>query len=540
MNRPRLWPAALIGVALLLWLAFTWLSPDTMRQYRTMRTGAGVVLATILLLLWLLFLSRLRWKHRLAGLAAVLLLVGGARSLVRIRGVSGDLIPILEPRWTRQAAPDSVPEPVPSTGPGAALETEPVLPAAASSNAGRPAQPPSPTAATPLPRRAGDFPQFLGPRRDGTVTGVRLARDWSAEAPRKVWRQRVGEGWSGFAAVGDALVTQEQRGAEERVVAYEIGTGRVRWTHADPARFDTVIGGIGPRATPTVADGRVFTMGATGIVNALDLASGRRLWTHQAVEENGARPPQWGKASSPLVVGHRVVVSAGGPEGRSLVAYEAATGEPAWRAGDDPSSYSSPVLMELAGKPQIVILNRGSLTAHDPETGAVLWRHPWPPDQDSVMTLARLSSHRLLASAGYGVGSKLYEVQAADDGEMKASLVWESPRLKSKFANVVLHGGYVYGLDDGVMTCLDPATGERKWKGGRYGHGQILLAEDLLLVQTEEGEIVLLEPSPDAPRELARFAALEGKTWNPPALAGTLLAVRNDREAAVYELPAAR
>jgi outer membrane protein assembly factor BamB len=145
----------------------------------------------------------------------------------------------------------------------------------------------------------------------------------------------------------------------------------------------------------------------------------------------------------------------------------------------------------------------------------------------------------LLASAGYGVGSKLYEVQAAD-GEMKASLVWESPRLKSKFANVVLHGGYVYGLDDGVMTCLDPATGERKWKGGRYGHGQILLAEDLLLVQTEEGEIVLLEPSPEAPRELARFAALEGKTWNPPALAGTLLAVRNDREAAVYELPAAR
>jgi outer membrane protein assembly factor BamB len=538
MNRPRLWPAYLIGAALAAWIAFTWLSPDVMRQYRTMRTGAGLILSVLLLLVWLLFFSRLRWKHRLLGFAGAFVVLAGAGSLVRIRGVSGDLVPILEPRWARDAAPGSLSDPVPPpptvppvSEPQAISDPGPAKPAPATP---APIAPP-----TPLPRRAGDFPQFLGPRRDGTVTGVRLARDWSARAPRKLWRQPIGEGWSGFAAVGGALVTQEQRGGEERVVSYDLATGRVRWTHSDPARFATVIGGIGPRATPTVADGRVFTMGATGIVNALDLETGRRLWTRQVVEENGAKAPQWGKASSPLVVASRVVVSAGGPEGRSLVAYDAATGEPAWRAGDGPSSYSSPVLLELAGKPQIAILNRGSLSGHDPETGAILWQQPWPRDQDSVMTLARMTSHRVLASAGYGVGSKLYEVQAEDDGGFKASLVWESPRLKSKFANVVLHDGYVYGLDDGVMTCLDPATGDRKWKGGRYGHGQILLVEDLVLVQTEEGEIVLLEPSPEAPRELARFAALEGKTWNPPALAGTLLAVRNDREAAVFELPSA-
>jgi outer membrane protein assembly factor BamB len=535
MNRPRLWPAVLIGAALAGWLAYTWLSPDTMRQHRTMRTGAGVVLAGILLLSWLVFFSRLRWKHRLACFGGVLVLVGAAASLVRIRGVSGDLVPILEPRWSVIPAPPA-PPPAPERAPVAAPADAP----RAAPELAVPAKAPHVAAAPSSPERdAVDFPQFLGPRRDGTVSGVRLARDWNAREPREVWRQRIGEGWSGFALVGELAITQEQRGNEERVVAYDLATGRVRWTHTDNARYATVIGGVGPRATPTVADGRVFTMGATGILNGFDLASGRRLWTHQAVEENGATAPPWGKASSPLVVGSRVVVSAGGAEGRSLVAYDAASGEPAWRAGNDPSSYSSPVLMELAGKPQIVILNRGSVTAHDPATGAVLWQQPWPSGQDSVMTLARLTSHRVLASAGYGVGSKLYEVQAADDGELKASLVWESPRLKSKFANVVVHGGYVYGLDDGVMTCLDPATGERKWKGGRYGHGQILRVEDLLLVQTEEGEIVLLEPSPEAPRELARFAALEGKTWNPPALAGTLLAVRNDREAAVYELPSA-
>jgi outer membrane protein assembly factor BamB len=537
MSRPRLWPAALISALLAAWLAWSWLAPEMMRQHRTIRTGAGLFVAGILLLLWLVFFSRLAWRLRLAGLAAVLLLVGGAVSLVRIRGVSGDLVPILEPRWSREATPPPVSAPAADSTPVASVAEAPK----AASEAPPPVTAPPAVTARPAvpapPRRAGDFPQFLGSRRDGTVTGVRLARDWSTRMPRRLWRQRVGEGWSGFAAVGDVAVTQEQRGGEERVVAYDLLTGRVRWTHSDAVRFDTVIGGIGPRATPAIADGRVFTMGATGILNALDLASGRRLWTHQAVEENGAQSPMWGKSSSPLVVGRRVVVSAGGPEGRSLVAYDAASGEPAWRGGSDQSSYSSPVLMELAGRPQVVILNRGSLSGHDPETGALLWEQPWPAGQDTVTTLAQLSSQRLLASAGYGVGSKLYEVVTAADGAMKASLVWESPRLKSKFANVIVHGGYLYGLDDGVMTCLDPATGERKWKGGRYGHGQLLLVGDVLLVQTEEGEIVLLEPTPDGPRELTRYAVLDGKTWNPPALAGTLLAVRNDREAAVYELP---
>jgi outer membrane protein assembly factor BamB len=143
-------------------------------------------------------------------------------------------------------------------------------------------------------------------------------------------------------------------------------------------------------------------------------------------------------------------------------------------------------------------------------------------------------------SAGYGIGSKLYQVAAAEGGALEASLLWESPRLKSKFANLVVHDGSVYGLDDGVLTCLDPATGERRWKAGRYGHGQVILVGTLLLVQTEEGELVLIEPSPDGLRELTRYQALDGKTWNPPALAGNLLVVRNDLEAAAYELPVAK
>jgi outer membrane protein assembly factor BamB len=293
-----------------------------------------------------------------------------------------------------------------------------------------------------------------------------------------------------------------------------------------------VIAGIGPRATPSLRDGRVFAQGAHGILNALDLASGRRLWSRDVVAENSGAVPEWGRSGSPLVLGGRVIVSAGGPAGRSLVAYDAATGTPLWSGGSDGVSYSSPARLTLGGREQVVILNKASVAGHDPETGEVLWQTDFPGGQPNVAVPVALDGERLLVSVGYGIGSKAYRVNG--DG---AALLWETPRLKSKFANLVVHDGHVYGLDDGVLTCLDPASGERVWKGGRYGHGQLLLVGGLLLVQTEEGEVVMVEATPREHRELGRFTAFDGKTWNPPALAGRLLLVRNDREAAAFELP---
>jgi outer membrane protein assembly factor BamB len=331
-------------------------------------------------------------------------------------------------------------------------------------------------------------------------------------------------------------VTQEQRGDEERVVAYDVRSGKPLWSHANRARYETVIAGLGPRATPTISGRRVYAMGATGILDALDLASGRALWSRDVVKETDAALPEWGRSCSPLVVDGRVMVIAGGSSGRRLVAYDAASGELSWAAGEGGASYSSPALLTLAGRNQLVVLNGASLSGHDPATGAVLWEHPFPREQPNVAMPLLLGPDRLLVSVGYGVGSKLYRVSDTD-GVLRATLDWESPRLKSKFANLLVHQGFVYGLDDGVLTCIDPATGERRWKSGRHGHGQLLLVAGLLLVQTEEGELVLVDPSPEGPRELTRFQALDGKTWNPPALAGSLLLVRNDREAAAYELP---
>jgi outer membrane protein assembly factor BamB len=537
MNRARLWPASLIVALLLTLLARIWLFGEEARgrQYRVLPTLGALFLAGVLLLAWWVFFSRLSRRHRIAGLAAAVLALAVAAFLFRVRGMSGDLVPIVAFRWESPAAsklavPPSPAERAPAAlrppeDPSAPVLAAPGLRASTATSASRPA------------RHAGDHPQFLGPRRDGTLRGVRLARDWTAKPPRRLWRQRVGEGWSGFAVHGDVAVTQEQQGGQELVVAYDLSTGRPLWSHADAARYATFIAGAGPRATPTVADGRIFTLGGTGILNALDLGSGRRLWSRNVVDENAATLPEWGKSCSPLVLGARVIVSAGGTGGHSLVAYDADSGEPAWGGGDDRSSYSSPVLLELAGRPQVVVLNASSVAGHDPETGGLLWQHAWPGQSPHVSAPVPLGPDRLLVSSGYGVGSKVFRIEGGPQGPLQARLEWESPRLKSKFANVVLHDGWVYGLDDGVLTCIDPATGERRWKGGRYGHGQLLLVEDLLLVQTEEGEIVLLEPSPDEQLELTRFVALDGKTWNPPALAGAVLVVRNDREAAAFELP---
>jgi outer membrane protein assembly factor BamB len=541
MPRPRLWPAALVLLFGTLWTLKTWLTGEASRQGRMMDTLATVALVLFALLVWLAFLSRLPRRTRLVAGGIAIGTVALAPVLVRVRGVTGDLRPIVELRFRPRAAlpePPRAPEPLPLTSsspsPPPALVAASGLPVVPKRPAARAAATPA-DLGPPAPASLPAFPQFLGPSRDATLAGPRLARDWSARPPKPLWREPLGEAWSGFAIADGIAVTQEQRGAEERVVAYDARTGRALWSHADVARYATVIAGVGPRATPTIDGGRVYTLGATGLLNALELASGRRLWSHDVVRETGATLPDWGKSSSPLVALGRVVVPAGGP-GKALVAFDAASGDPAWSAGDGGASYSSATLLTLAGRSQIVVLNARSLSGHDPASGAVLWEQPFPSEQPNVSMPVRIGPDLLLASAGYGVGSKAYRV-AERQGALEASLEWESPRLKSKFANIVVRDGFVYGLDDGVLTCLDPTRGERRWKSARLGHGQLLLVGELLLVQTEDGELVLVEPSPDAYRELTRFAALDGKTWNPPALAGALLVVRNDREAAAYELP---
>ena len=510
-SRIRWLPAAIIVVLAILAIILLWIIDAPHRQSRVLHTVLVLMLSFLLMLLWLLFFSRLRWKVRLLAFGAVVLILLLSTTLFRVKGFSGDLVPLLEWRWSEKAA-ESLMGNI-STAPDAFSK---------------------------------DYPQFLGPHRNGTVQGIKLARDWSERPPQLLWRQPIGAGWSAFAVVGSSAVTQEQRGEYEMVVSYDLHSGREQWSHSDHDRYEATPAGVGPRATPTIVEDKVYTLGATGILNCLDLATGERIWSEDILYDNDAELASWGMSGSPLILNDLVVVSAGGGEGKSLVAYHKDTGARVWRDGSDPAGYSSPLITTLAGVPQILIFNYGSVAAHDPSDGGVLWQQPWPNTTECIAQPVPLPEDHLFVSSGYGIGCKLFQIAHDADNQLKATLVWETPRLKAKFTNVIHRGGYIYGLDDGVLVCLDLANGQRKWKRGRYGHGQVILVDDsdeiddqsgLLLVSAESGDVLLVEVNPNESKELARFPALTSKTWNNPALAGQYLLVRNDREAACYELP---
>jgi outer membrane protein assembly factor BamB len=354
-----------------------------------------------------------------------------------------------------------------------------------------------------------------------------------------VWRRPIQPAWSAFSISGRWAVTQEQDADRELVVAYDLHSGEWLWSHADEARYATTIAGEGPRATPTIVGNRVYTLGATGILNCLDLETGQRLWSTNIIEQTNARVPEWGLAGSPLVHASLVIVSAGGTDGRSLLAYDRHTGVLVWSGGSQPAGYSSPMIAQLAGSTQILIFHALGLAAHHPDNGQVLWEFPWAPQHPHVAMPLLAPPDRVLISSGYGAGSAFLKVSSNLQGTWDVQELWRSIRMKAKFANLTRIGDFVYGIDDGIMACLDLTDGSQRWKDGRYGHGQQILVDDLLLVLTERGAVVLIQPNPDHLRELGRFQALKGKSWNPPALAGNLLLLRNDQEAACYRLPLA-
>jgi outer membrane protein assembly factor BamB len=283
----------------------------------------------------------------------------------------------------------------------------------------------------------------------------------------------------------------------------------------------------------------VFTLGATGLLNALDRTTGALLWQHDIIAENGARLPEHGTSGSPLLVDDLVVVHAGGSNERSVVAYRQGDGRFVWGGGEDRAGFASPVLAELAGVRQILVFNASSVAGHAIDDGRILWQYPWPASYPNVAPALAVGNDRVLFSTGYGVGAKMLRITRGTSGELSAQMLWESPRMKAKFTNLVYHAGSIYGLDDGVLVCLDPDTGKRRWKRGRYGHGNILLVDEVLMLQTEKGEMVMIDPDPSELRVLSQFMALPGKAWNHFALVDPYLLVRNDREAALWRLPIA-
>jgi outer membrane protein assembly factor BamB len=387
--------------------------------------------------------------------------------------------------------------------------------------------------------RPGDWPGFRGPDRDGRRTGVRLATDWNAHPPRRVWRQRIGPGWSSFAVVGSRLYTQEQWGDQEVVVCYDAGSGAELWAHRDDARFSETMAGPGPRATPTFYEGKIYALGATGRLNCLDAVTGRVRWSRDIVADSGAKVPQWGFAASPLVAQGVVTVFAGGPDGKAVLGYKAAPGKLAWSAGEGQFSYCSLHPARLGGVEQLLLATEKGLTAFQPAHGDILWQHSWPlgGDMARVVQPTLVGDGDVLIGTSFGVGTRRVQVRRAGD-RWETQEVWTTHAIKPYFNDLVVHGDHLYGFDNSFLTCVSLADGKAKWRERGYGSGQVLLLadQDLLLVLAETGEVALVEASPEGHKEVGRFQAIEGKTWNHPVVAHGKLFVRNGEWAACYEL----
>ncbi|MGV3605968.1 MAG: PQQ-binding-like beta-propeller repeat protein [Planctomycetaceae bacterium] len=390
----------------------------------------------------------------------------------------------------------------------------------------------------------GDWSGFRGPTRDGRALGVKIESDWAAHPPKEVWRHAIGPGWGSVTVVGKFLYTQEQRGADECVVAYNRNTGKEIWVHNDTARFDEAIGGPGPRATPQFFEGKIFAQGASGMLNCLDAATGKLIWAKDISKDGNAKPPQWGFSSSPLIIDGVVVAVPGGAQHKGVLGYKIADGELLWSQGGNVSAergehtYSSPHAAVIDGIAQVLMVSDTGMYAVSPTDGKLLWNYAWLVEgMNRVVQPHEVDPNHWIIGTYYGEGSRLVEV-TQKEGVFSTKEVWQTKDLKPYFNDFVSYEGHLYGFDGDIFICVDSATGKKTWKKGRYGSGQVVLLADqgLLLVMGEKGEVILLEANPKKHVELGKFTGLSGKTWNHPVLAGNQLFLRNGEEMACFEL----
>ena len=480
-------------------------------------------LALLILAIWWLFLSGFGWATKLFVVLLAVALPFGFTRIVRHVEFTGRMTPRFNFIWEHD--PDE--------------DFEHHLQATATTSTD--GMPP-----ITLAIGATDFARYRGPNGDGVTQSGPLAPDWTTLATKALWRQKCGGGYSGFAVAGNVAVTLEQRRQEEAVVCYDRATGKQRWQFTHPALFKQTpnMGGNGPRSTPTIADGDVYSLGAMGDFVCLDGATGKPRWQVNILKDNDAQNVMWGMTGSPLIVGGNVIVNPGvnpaNNVGKAVAAYDRKTGAKVWAAGDKPAGYSSPQLAKLAGIDVILLFDGGGLVALNPENGKEEWRHEWKTFSDmNIVQPLVLSGDRVFISSESANGGVMLKLDRNRNGWVKSEL-WQNRNLYSRFANPVAHEGHIYGLCNGALTCVDDKTGKRLWKDGEYGSGQLLLAGDVLIVCSEAGDIATVAADPTGYRELGRQTVFTQKTWNTPALAGNQLFVRNHYEMACLELPAAK
>jgi outer membrane protein assembly factor BamB len=393
----------------------------------------------------------------------------------------------------------------------------------------------------PAAEEAG-WPQWRGAHRDGVTIASDLATRWPASGPKMLWEKNIAdnEGYSSFAVLGGRAYTLLRDGAEEAIVCWNVADGTEVWrkSYASGVPKDDSLGGygVGPRSTPTLHEGLVYTVGAGGRFQCRNAKTGDLEWEHDLLKEYGAANLRWGTAFSPLVDDDLVFANPGGPGGKSLVAFDRKTGTEKWRSQDDPAGYSSPVAITLDGERQIVFFTGHSVVGVRAKDGSFRWRFPWETQHGvnaatPILFRAKIDGTErqfVFVSSGYGKGCALL-VLSPNAGRVDVQRVFESNSLCSHFGSPVRLGDHVYGFNETKLVCLSLRTGKVTWEKNGFKKGSLLAVNGYLLVLAEDGKLALMKATPEEPAIVTETARLMGRRcWTMPVLAEGRLFLRDE------------
>lgn len=476
---------------------------------------------------WLILSFFMPWSVRRVGLIIAIAFTCFYYSLLRFDGVDGGFNAATSWRWEKTAEQKYV-----ATLTSAKSEKKPEAETETKSETDSAAE----KTVAPLVAAEGDWVSFRGPHSDSVYDGPPISEDWKTNPPKLIWKRKIGPGWSSFVVVGNYLFTQEQRDKLEVLAAHDVSTGEIIWEFSEEARFEEYAAGPGPRATPLFHDGKIYVVGAKGSVNCLDAATGKAIW-HSEMVGKDVKVPEWGYSSSPVVFEDTIVTLPGKPDDHAVVAFDAKTGEKRWSAAKGEHSYTSAHLATICGVPQVLAFTSAGLMAIQPEDGKILWQYDW--DLKTVARCVQPYVEGDTVTISTFMGNDMRKLKVTKDGDKwSTEVLWKSTDMKPYYNDMVVQDGFAYGFDNKIFACIDMATGKRTWKGGRYGNGQVLLLakQKKLLLASEQGEVVLLEANPKKLVEVAKFKAIEGKTWNHPVVAHGKLFVRNGEEMACFDV----
>lgn len=383
-----------------------------------------------------------------------------------------------------------------------------------------------------------DWPQFLGPQRNGVSAETGLIDSFPKAGPKELWRVKGGVGMCGVAISRGKAITMVQSDGKQRALALDAKSGKMLWSTPVAPQYRNEMGD-GPRATPTIDGDSVYIFTGEGNLVCLKFADGTKRWEQKPLKELGGKPADYGMACSPLVAGDLVIVTAGTKAG-TVVAYNKADGKVAWKAGSDPTGYSTPALLKVGGAEQIVVFTGGSAIGLEPKTGKQLWRFAYKTEYDCNTASPIAIDGNVLISAGENHGTALLSLTSAG-GTFDVKPVWKSygrtSVLRSEWQTPILHNGFVYGLDNvgsaGTVTnlvCVEAKTGKQKWIQRRFGKSNGILADGKLWYVTMKGELILVKADPAKYIELARSKPLIETTRHAPALANGRLYLRDGKE----------